>query len=61
MAVRWEDIIKRGLPKEERKTFLKKLRPPKNCTAVEPPKINLEVKSALDSAIIKRDERIVEK
>ncbi|XP_071637821.1 uncharacterized protein [Temnothorax longispinosus] len=61
LAVRWEDIIKKGLPTEERKSLLKKLPPPENCTAIDPPKLNLEVKSALDNTIIKRDERIVEK
>jgi len=61
LAIRWEDIIKKGLPSEERKKLLKKFPPPENCIIIDPPKINLEVKSALDSTIIKRDERIVEK
>lgn len=61
LTVRWEDIIKKGLTSEEWKNLLKKFPPPENCIIIDPPKINLEVKSALDSTIIKRNERIVEK
>ncbi|XP_046470862.1 uncharacterized protein [Neodiprion pinetum] len=61
LATLWLEIIEKGLPAEERKGFLKKISPPQNCVFVDPPKLNLEVKAALDSTVVKRDERIVEK
>ncbi|XP_046592404.1 uncharacterized protein LOC124293850 [Neodiprion lecontei] len=61
LAALWLEIIEKGLPAEERKGFLKKISPPHNCVFIDPPKLNLEVKAALDSTVVKRDERIVEK
>lgn len=61
LATLWLEIIEKGLPAEERKGFLKEISPPQNCSFIDPPKLNLEVKVALDSTIVKRDERIVEK
>ncbi|XP_071568169.1 uncharacterized protein [Temnothorax nylanderi] len=61
LAAIWCEIIEKGLPAEDRKTSLKKFPPPENCVLMDPPKLNLEVKAALDSTIQKRDERIVEK
>lgn len=61
LATLWFEIIERGLPAEEQKIFLMKLSPSQNCVFIDPPNLNLEVKVALDSTIIKRDERIVEK
>lgn len=61
LAKIWEDIIKGGLPTEERKKLLTNFPPPKNCILMDPPKLNLEVKTALDNTIQKRDQRIVEK
>lgn len=61
LATLWFEIVEKGLPAEERKAFLKQISPPENCLFIDPPKLNLEVKAALDSAIVKRDERIVEK
>lgn len=55
------EIIKKGLPLEERKKILKKFPPPENCTLMDPPKLNLEVKAVVDNTIVKRDERIIEK
>lgn len=61
LATLWLEIIEKGLPAEERKGFLKKIPPPQNCVFIDPPKLNLEVKAALDNTVIKRDERIFEK
>ncbi|XP_046614882.1 uncharacterized protein LOC124302604 [Neodiprion virginianus] len=61
VATLWLEIIEKSLPAEERKGFLKKISPPHNCVFIDPPKLNLEVKPALDSTVVKRDERIVEK
>ncbi|KAK2577092.1 hypothetical protein KPH14_001011 [Odynerus spinipes] len=61
IAVKWEEIVKKGLPAEERKTLLNKYSPRINCTFINPPRINLEVKAAVDSKISKRDDRVSEK
>lgn len=56
-----EEIIKKGLPSDKRKTLLGKFPSPKNCLFMDPPKLNPEVKGCLQEAILKRDSRIVEK
>lgn len=61
LATLWLEIIEKGLPAEERKGFLTNISPPQNCLFIDPPKLNLEAKAALDSTVVKRDERIVEK
>lgn len=59
IAVRLEDIIKNGLPKEEREKLIKEHAPPKNCVLIDPPKLNEEV--SVSETSTKRDDRIVEK
>ncbi|KAK2579075.1 hypothetical protein KPH14_010924, partial [Odynerus spinipes] len=54
---RRKEIVNKGLPAEERKTLLTKYSPPINCTFIDPPRVNLEVKAAVDSIISKRDDR----
>lgn len=61
IAVRLEDIIKKGLPKEEREKLIKEHAPPKNCLFFDPPKLNEEVKVSVTETSQKRDERIIEK
>jgi len=61
IAVRIEDILKKGLPKEEREKLIKSHVPPKNCTLVDPPKLNEEIKASINKTSSKRDARIVEK
>lgn len=61
MALRWEDIVKQGLPQEDREKIAKKYATPKNCIFMDAPKLNLDVKNSLAPSICKRDERIVEK
>lgn len=61
LAERWEEIVKKGLPEENKLQIIKKYPPPTNCTFIDPPKINPEVKEALQEAILKRDMRIAEK
>lgn len=61
IAVRLEDILKKGLPKEEREELLKAHAPPKNCVCIDPPKLNEEIKVSINETAKKRDERIVEK
>ncbi|RLU25337.1 hypothetical protein DMN91_001493 [Ooceraea biroi] len=61
IAIRIEDILKKGLPKEEREKLLKAHAPPLNCTLIDPPKLNEEIKASISEPLSKRDERIVEK
>ncbi|KAK2577913.1 hypothetical protein KPH14_011858 [Odynerus spinipes] len=61
IAVRWEEIVKKSLPAEERKALLKKYSPRINCTFINPPRLNLEVKATVNSIISKRDDRVSEK
>ncbi|XP_043278364.1 uncharacterized protein, partial [Venturia canescens] len=61
MAVRWEEILKRGLPAEDRDNIIKKYPPPKNAGCIDPPVINPEVKAVLPETVVKRDERIAAK
>lgn len=57
----WEHILKNGLPKEEREQVSKKYLVPENCTKIEPPRLNPEVKGSLTEPIITRDNRMIEK
>ncbi|RLU19819.1 hypothetical protein DMN91_008378 [Ooceraea biroi] len=61
LAIRIEEIIRKGLPTEERKSLMNKFPLPSNCIVLDPPKLNLEVKAFLQDAVIKRDVRISEK
>lgn len=61
IAIRLEDILKKGLPKEAREELLKAHAPPKNCVLIDPPKLNEEINVSLQGTSKKRDERIVEK
>ncbi|KAL0124132.1 hypothetical protein PUN28_006149 [Cardiocondyla obscurior] len=46
LVLRIEDILKNGLPEEERKQIIKKFPPPSNCLSIDPPKLNLEIKAS---------------
>lgn len=61
IAVRIEDILKKGLPKEEREKLLKTHVPPSNCSLIDPPMLNDEIKASISEPILKRDDQIVEK
>ncbi|XP_043277062.1 uncharacterized protein [Venturia canescens] len=58
LGIRWEEILKSGMPSEDRVALIKKYPPPKNCCIIDPPKMNPEVRASLQEMIIKRDERI---
>lgn len=61
MAIRWEEILKKGLPTEDSTEIIKKYPPPKNAKYIDPPAINPEVMAVLPETVIKRDERIAAK
>ncbi|KAL7287682.1 hypothetical protein TKK_0018078 [Trichogramma kaykai] len=59
LASRWLEVLKLGLPKEERTELLKKYPPPKNCVFLDAPKLNNKIGLSLNESCRKRDERIV--
>lgn len=59
IQVCWNDIFKKGLPKEETKELVKKYAIPENCSLAEPPKLNPEIKASLLEPLIKRDEKMI--
>ncbi|XP_053999881.1 uncharacterized protein LOC128887707 [Hylaeus anthracinus] len=61
LVIRCEDVIKEGLSEEIRVKVLKKYPPPKNCTSIDPPKLNPEFKFVVQELIPKRDDRIRKK
>ncbi|KAK2579084.1 hypothetical protein KPH14_010933 [Odynerus spinipes] len=61
VALRWSEIVKKGLPAEEVKTLLQKYPVPENCTGIMIPKLNAEIAAAVQENTIKRDKRIMEK
>ncbi|XP_074110239.1 uncharacterized protein LOC141534655 [Cotesia typhae] len=61
LFLRWKEILKNGLPKEEREKILAKYPTPENCLTLEPQKMNAEIKASLLEPLIKKDNRLVEK
>ena len=61
IMIRWSDILKEGLPEEEKKELRKKYPTLENCTTMEPPKLNSEIKATVLESIIVRDNKIAEK
>ena len=59
IEVRWAEIYKEGLPKEERLDIIKKYALPENCIFMEAPKLNPEVKASLQEPVISRDSRLI--
>lgn len=56
---RWEPILRKGLNVERRKTLLEKYPLPQNFGGLAPPKLNLEVKEALNAQVVRRDQRLL--
>lgn len=55
LATRWSYIVTNGLNKEIKQELLKKYLTPENCKNLKAPKLNLEVKAALNDFSVKRD------
>ncbi|KAL7307662.1 hypothetical protein TKK_0000346 [Trichogramma kaykai] len=50
LASRWDEVLRLGLPKEEKGELLKKYPPPSNCTFLDPPKLNPEIELSLNES-----------
>ncbi|XP_059615632.1 uncharacterized protein LOC132261098 [Phlebotomus argentipes] len=61
LAMRFEEIVEKGLPEESVKELLLQLTPPKNCLRFEPPVLNQLVKIIMHDAIVARDDKIVKR
>lgn len=61
LANRLLHIVKEGLTKENRKNLMSKYLLPINCTQMDAPKINLEIKAAMPDTAVKRDRGIENK
>ncbi|XP_076663546.1 uncharacterized protein LOC143366371 [Andrena cerasifolii] len=61
IMIRWGDILKEGLLEEEKKELQKKYPTLENCTTMEPPKLNPEIKVTVLEPIIVRGNKIEEK
>lgn len=61
IVIRWNEIISKGLPKEEQKEIIKKYATPENCKLVNAPRLNPEIKASMPEGAISRDVRLVAK
>lgn len=61
VALRWTKIIDRRLSAEETRDLIEKYPVPANCTIIDAPKLNVEVKASIQTGTVLRDDRIVEK
>lgn len=55
IAIRWEQVVISGVNKDWRKEFYDKYLTPENCTLVDPPALNLEIKAAISESLLKKD------
>lgn len=61
LAVRLQHVATVGLSKDLRKDLQGKYLPPKNCTQIDAPQLNPEIKAAVTDIVIKRDKGIESK
>lgn len=61
IASRWKDIVEKGLPQDEKDELFKKHPQPANCGFVAAPKLNMEIRGALQEPVVSRDERMAVK
>ena len=52
LAAHWIDVLKKGLTSDEVKKLTEAYPPPENCTMIGAPKLNAEVKAAVQEATI---------
>lgn len=61
VALDWNEKLKAGFTKEWRVAARVEFPPPENCLRLRPPKINVEVESAIPASCKERDSRIMER
>ncbi|XP_060802159.1 uncharacterized protein LOC132902150 [Amyelois transitella] len=55
IALRWTHILKNGMSKEIKTELQKQYLVPENCDSINPPKLNPEVKAAIDEQNLKKE------
>ncbi|GAB0097123.1 hypothetical protein DMENIID0001_127230 [Sergentomyia squamirostris] len=58
LAVRWEEILQKGIPLDVISEMLTKYPPPDNCPRFDPPKLNQVLKAIMPEQVCERDDRI---
>ncbi|GAB0088312.1 hypothetical protein DMENIID0001_027140 [Sergentomyia squamirostris] len=58
LAIRWEEILLKGIPSDTINEMLTKYPPPKNCPRFDPPKLNQVLKAIMPEQVCERDDRI---
>ncbi|CAH0549561.1 unnamed protein product [Brassicogethes aeneus] len=58
LARTWDSILKKGIDNESKSELILKYPRPKNCVLMAAPKLNFEVKAAVNQSTLKRDERL---
>lgn len=61
IAVRWREVLRNGLPKEEQLELINKYTTPENCKNINAPVLNSEIKVAIHQGAMDRDNRMVSK
>lgn len=61
LALRWQEILDKGLPKEAKDKILVEYLVPENCHLLVAPTLNPEVKAALAETMVKRDSTLMNK
>lgn len=61
LAMRWQEILDKGLLKETKDKLLLEYLIPENCSLLVAPSLNPEVKAALAESMVKRDSAIMAK
>ncbi|XP_060810609.1 uncharacterized protein LOC132904382 [Amyelois transitella] len=61
LASRWQDILSKGLSKDEKDRLLNEYLIPENCDMLVAPSLNAEVKVALADNMVKRDSSLLAK
>lgn len=55
IAIRWDNYLRKGLPKEQREELSKKYKVPNNCKALLPPAVNGEILHCLPKTSVDHD------
>lgn len=61
IATRWQDILIKGLPREQKEPLLKKYLIPANCHFLVAPLLNPEAKAATPDILARRDTTLLQK
>ncbi|XP_047990197.1 uncharacterized protein LOC125229407 [Leguminivora glycinivorella] len=61
IASRWQDILSKGLPKDQKDKLLEEYLVPSNCDLLQAPALNPEAKVPLNEVMIRRDVSLMHK